>query len=417
MRLAFVTHEPFYPPSGGGSAEAVYLVETFRKRGWQIDVFCPDFPQVDSVSDKMGVTFHPFRLWRMGRYTRARNVKYLAYPWFLRRNVRRAVQLSREVGPPIDVLLAQHTISAVSIAPFQRELGLPVILNYLDFLTGFMETWPSKLLQKTLVPVLNRLEISLPRRHQVQGVMTVSDALAERLIDRGYPKERIQPIYYGYDSALFTPTDSLAPAEPFSRAPSLEPGKSQRAAPVVVMHGSFDQHHLGAIAKIAFQRVHARRSDVIFRLVGTVTEGLSRFVDEVRRVSPGIQIELPGFVPYHSVASLLRSATLGIVPYEASQGTHCAFVAKAVEYLGCGLPVVSTSLENLTRYFADEPAMTFAGFDPDTFADSICQWLDREPEERRAIGLKASARVAHTLDWSRITESAADFIQRNVVAN
>ena len=32
LRIAFLTHEPFYPPSGGGSAEAVYLVEEMARR-------------------------------------------------------------------------------------------------------------------------------------------------------------------------------------------------------------------------------------------------------------------------------------------------------------------------------------------------------------------------------------------------
>ena len=33
MRIAFLTHEPFYPPSGGGSAEAAYLVQELVRRG------------------------------------------------------------------------------------------------------------------------------------------------------------------------------------------------------------------------------------------------------------------------------------------------------------------------------------------------------------------------------------------------
>ena len=40
----------------------------------------------------------------------------------------------------------------------------------------------------------------------------------------------------------------------------------------------------------------------------------------------------------------------GIVPYEESAGTHCAFVAKVVEYVASGLPAVSTPLESIRRY-------------------------------------------------------------------
>jgi hypothetical protein len=41
MRLAFLTHEPFYPPSGGGSAEAVYLVEELVRRGHEVHIMAP----------------------------------------------------------------------------------------------------------------------------------------------------------------------------------------------------------------------------------------------------------------------------------------------------------------------------------------------------------------------------------------
>ena len=41
FRIAFLTHEPFYPPSGGGSAEAIYLVDEMVRRGHQVHVFGP----------------------------------------------------------------------------------------------------------------------------------------------------------------------------------------------------------------------------------------------------------------------------------------------------------------------------------------------------------------------------------------
>ncbi len=41
MRIALLTHEPFYPPSGGGSAEAVYLVREMVRRGHEVWVFAP----------------------------------------------------------------------------------------------------------------------------------------------------------------------------------------------------------------------------------------------------------------------------------------------------------------------------------------------------------------------------------------
>lgn len=397
MRIAFLTHEPFYPPSGGGSAEAVYLAEEFVRRGHDLQVFCPAIEDAAGVAARFKLTLHEFRRWRMGRYARLRNAKYLLYPTALASMVRDAATRTK-----FDVLVSQHTISAVAAGRLRRELRVPVVLNFLDYLTGFMETWPRWVLPRPMLRVLNRYEMSMPRRFNVEGVMTVSDPLADRFIATGFPRERVRAIQYGFDPALF----GMDPARVVDgSAVATDP-------PVVIMHGSFDQHHLGPIALESVCSVASRRPDVRFRFVGRETDGLKRFAAAVRRRVPGIRLELAGFVPYAEIGRELAGATVGLVPYEESNGTHCAFVAKAVEYLASGIPVASTPLENLQRYFRDERAIRFAHFDGASLASSIVSWLDTPAAERNRLGRHASQRVGRELDWRVIARNAADFVER-----
>ena len=117
-------------------------------------------------------------------------------------------------------------------------------------------------------------------------------------------------------------------------------------------------------------------------------------------------------MPYAEVAQHLATATLGIIPYEESTGTHCAFVAKLVEYLAVGLPVVSTPLDSARRYFKDEPMVRFAGFDGIDFGRKIVSWLEEPPAQRQALARAASARVQAELDWRAISKKAVDFVER-----
>jgi glycosyltransferase involved in cell wall biosynthesis len=230
--------------------------------------------------------------------------------------------------------------------------------------------------------------------------MTVSAPLAERFQATGYPADRIRVIQYGYDASLFRPHPETA----------ADPTNSQR--PVVVMHGSFDTHHLGPIARDALLHLHARWPDLRFRFLGKETPALLQLAQAVRAAAPGIPLEMTGFIPYHLMAEALGGASVGLVPYEESQGVHCAFVAKAVEYLGCGIPCVSTPLENLSRYFADEPAIRFSGWSGQSFAENVLAILALPATERRALGLSAAAKVAARLDWNVIATHAADFIEQ-----
>jgi len=125
-----------------------------------------------------------------------------------------------------------------------------------------------------------------------------------------------------------------------------------------------------------------------------------------------LKTECTGFVPYADVSRQLARATLGMVPYEPSNGAHCAFVAKAVEYLAVGLPVVATRLKNLSRYFKDEPRIRFSGFNGSEFAGEVLRWLE-DPALRDGRSARAAAdRVRRELDWRVISRRAVDFIEK-----
>lgn len=391
MRVAFLTHEPFYPPSGGGSAAAVYLVRELVARGHAVDVFGPEIPEIPAVEARFGIRLRPFRAWRMGRTTSLRTPKYLAYPLALDRLVRRHL----EAGERYDVVLAQHSISAVAAGRLKRRYGLPVVLNLLDCLTGFLETWPPYLMPRPVARALVRYELSLPRRTQADAVLTVSDALRDRLIAEGFPSERVLAAYYGYDAALFRrPPDAPTPS-----------------APCVVMHGSFDHHHLGAIARAAVSEVARRRPDVRFRFLGPRTPALESFLTDVRRAAPAVSVEVPGFVPYAEIPARLLEGTVGITPYELSTGTHCAFVAKTVEYLALGLPVVSTPLESSLRYYRGLDAVRFSGPGGEGFAAAMLEALNLTADERGRLVEPARTKVAAELDWSTLCRRAVEFVE------
>ncbi len=391
LRIAFLTHEPFFPPSGGGSAEAVYLVEELVRRGHEVHVFCPEIADAQNVESRFRIRLHEFNQWKMGRYAKLRNIKYLLYPWFLERMVAAA-------SIKFDLLVSQHAISAVAAGRLKRQLNIPVVMNFPDLLTGFMETWPAWMAPRPFIQALERYEISMPARYGVDGALTISDTLADYFVERGFPREKIQPIYYGYDAAKF----------PF-QARSIDTNR-----PVIVMHGSFDAHHLGGIARGAIRFVTQRRPEAIFRFVGRETDSLTKFLSRVRSEIAGFKFQTTGFVPYDQVSRHLADASVGMVPYEESAGTHCAFVAKVVEYVASGLPAVCTPLASIRRYFQNETMIRFSEFDGEDFGRKIMSWLEEPPPDWQAIAARSSARAQAELDWQPLCRKAVDFIEKIV---
>ncbi|MDD5141774.1 MAG: hypothetical protein PHY43_16110, partial [Verrucomicrobiales bacterium] len=92
--------------------------------------------------------------------------------------------------------------------------------------------------------------------------------------------------------------------------------------------------------------------------------------------------------------------------------THCAFVAKVVEYIAVGLPAVCTPLKSIQSYFQDNPMVRFADFDGIDFGRKIIGWLDESPFEWQINACKSAARVETELDWQPLCRKAVDFVEK-----
>ena len=103
---------------------------------------------------------------------------------------------------------------------------------------------------------------------------------------------------------------------------------------------------------------------------------------------------------------------MGIVPYEESAGTHCAFVAKIVEYVATGLPTVCTPLKSVQGYFKNDPLVKFSGFNGADFGNKILAWLAAPVSDWQPHAEASSARVRAELDWGPLCRKAVDFAER-----
>lgn len=387
MKLAILTHEPFYPPSGGGSAELIYLVNQLTSHNHDVHLFCPKFPDVNQVEKQFSIQVHPFKIWQMSRYTNFRLIKYLLYPFALRRLVKRTAK-----NIHFDVILSQHAISSVAAGQLKTDLDIPVAMNFLDHLTGFMETWPRWIIPRFILKRLMQFELNLPCRYNANAVLTVSKELCRRFIETGFDSSRIITINYGYDSELFKLSKIKI-----------------KSSPTVVMHGSFDTHHLGEIATKSIYLIAKSRPEVRFLFVGKETKSLKNLSKKIRQKLPEANITCTGFIEYKTISNKLIQGHVGIIPYEESAGSHCAFVAKMVEYAAVGLPVVSTPLSGTKTFFSNEPSICFSKFDGNEFSVDVLKMLD-SPPQFNAIE-KLAKRVENELNWKTICNKVVNQLE------
>ncbi len=407
MRIAFLTHEPFYPASGGGSIEAIYLVETMARNGMDVDVFCPDFqvPEYFKEDPWSRVRFYKFKKWEMGRYTRLRNIKYLLFPFQLVQMVRSAAW---DGGRRYDWVWGQHSIACVAAGMLKKSVKVKcpsaqIAMNYLDLLTGFMENWPKYLAPPFLLKRLTQYEISTPLRYQADQILTVSDELLERFHKLGVERSRLHPFYFGIDANLFAST-------------GWEPQLSMQESPEVVMHGSFDHHHLGPLALEATLLTLGRHPGIRFRFIGNATSAWKSFEVNLKKKGADMsRIDREDFIPYESLPSKLAQSHIGWVPYEPSSGTHSAFIAKFVEYQALGMPTVSGKLRGIFRYFGDSPIARFTEFNGQALSDALLDVVKEPVATWRERGVQIRQKTLNNLDWRVLAEGVSQRILTKLI--
>jgi glycosyltransferase involved in cell wall biosynthesis len=393
LHVAIVTHEPFWPPSGGGSSQAPFLAETLLSRGHRISLFCPCTPQERRViSDRFPLDVVPFDRYPMGRRTSMRTLKYLAFPWFMEK-----LLVRRHRNDRMDVVLAQHSISGVAAGRFGLRRRVPVVLNYLDYLTGYLDhgiwaKWP----MASVPRMLQAFERSMPRRYHAAEVLTISDTLADLLASNDYPASRIHPIYYGFDADVFDPQAARIPD-------GLEPG-------YVMTHGSLDDFHVSHLLFDAMAHVLRERPRTRFVIVGQGRGAFEKFRDRCAERF-GQQVIFTGWVPYAEIPGYLKGAAAGLVPYPPSTGAHHTVVCKLIEYAAMGVPSVCTDLRGTRRFFDEYPGIRFSPFSGNAIGREVLQLLDQPYSEDRPVHEK----VREQLNWTTLSSRVADLVEAAAV--
>jgi glycosyltransferase involved in cell wall biosynthesis len=124
----------------------------------------------------------------------------------------------------------------------------------------------------------------------------------------------------------------------------------------------------------------------------------------------GDLVEFAGWLEGPAVDDLLRSATLGIQPDLPTRMNQLSTMAKTVEYLGRGVPVVAVDLIE-TRRSAGEAAVYVPTGDPAEFAKAIDWILDdvARRDQMRAVGLQ---RFTEILSWECQATAYVDLWRR-----
>jgi glycosyltransferase involved in cell wall biosynthesis len=268
------------------------------------------------------------------------------------------------------------------LALLLRAVGRPWVFDHHDLCPEVYATRcggsPNKAVFRTLV-LFEWLTL-----RTASAVVATNESFRENALRRGVPADKLTVVRNGPARAEIAPATSTAP--------------SAEGPHRVVYLGVLGLQDNVEAAVLAAEHLIRRRGRDGWRLTiagdGETLPALTKLVAE-RGLSD--VVDFAGWLDAGEVDDLLRSATVAIQPDLPTRMNDLSTMAKTVEYLARGVPVVAADLTE-TRRTAGEAAVYVPNGSPAEFAEAIDELLNDLPLRARMREV-ALARFAETLAW------------------
>ena len=230
------------------------------------------------------------------------------------------------------------------------------------------------------------------------GVVCVSDEIAEWVISERGHGEGVKVIPNGVDEELFDPKSSQRPA-----------GLPPKNIPLIGFTGTFRPWHGTDDLLEAFNiLVNQFQSPAHLLCIGDGPER-SRFEEVAQQKGLREKIHCPGNLPHEQVNHWLSSCSVAVAPYP--QLEHFWFSPiKIFEYFCCGLPVVGSDVGQVADLIPPERGDLVQIGDLKSMATSLKKYLDC-PDTARKTGARARQWVLDKATWKMRASQVLDLVE------
>lgn len=244
----------------------------------------------------------------------------------------------------------------------------------------------------------------------LDGIVTVSPAHRDLLIEQGIPEDRVHTFYAAHRPDLLPNGERH---ELLSKL-NLPIGKGEK----VVLYGGnlYGDRGVDDLLK-AFQQVAKKLPNVHLVLLGAgEPELLSRLKAMVGDDGLSSRVHFTGRVPPTAVGTYLAAADVGVVPNPDRAQWGFGSPIKLSEYLGSGLPVVATNLRTTSGLVSPEGAAILVGPEaPHEMAEALVKVLT-DDDLRLSLRNRATE-IGEKLTYRARAESIYRFLGHLVVKN
>jgi glycosyltransferase involved in cell wall biosynthesis len=265
-----------------------------------------------------------------------------------------------------------------------RWLGVPVILDLHEAMPEFFRSrFPSASSRPALFALRLQERLSI---EAANAVLTVNDALADRLVALGTPRSKVTVI--ANSPALGRFNAGAYPARAFAQDGTVR----------LVYAGALSPIYELDVAIEAVARIRALRPDLDLVLdVYGRDFGEVSLADTARGLGIADRVIFHGRIPIDAVPAAIAAADIGLAPTRRNRFTDFSLSTKVFEYGAMGKPVIASRLPMVERTFDPDTVATYAPGEAEDLVSTILRLVD-DPAERDTRVRRTAGRVAE-LAW------------------
>jgi glycosyltransferase involved in cell wall biosynthesis len=278
-----------------------------------------------------------------------------------------------------------------------RLVGVPILLDLHEAMPEFFRMrFPGSAspLAHRLLLIQERASIGL-----ASAVITVNQALADRLIGLGVPRNKVSVILNSPSLRRFDPR--AQPERAFMADGVLRLVYAGALTPVYELDVV-----LQALVELRTRRPELRVGLEIYGR-GDAEANLQALVEQL-----GLEavVRFHGRIPIAEVPRAIAAADVGLAPTKINRFTEMSLSTKLFEYGAMGRPIVASALPLVERTFPTGGVATYRPGDPVDLGAALLRLVD-DPAGRESGVALARARIAE-LAWDREADRLMELVDR-----
>ncbi|MBF6567583.1 MAG: glycosyltransferase family 4 protein [Candidatus Binataceae bacterium] len=226
-------------------------------------------------------------------------------------------------------------------------------------------------------------------------ILAVHEPHAQRLVQSGIPREKIDVVLNSPNPEIFKPIGDLYGSPPKDDHFTL------------VFHGTVSRRLGIDTALYAIHELRDRIPQLRLRLLGT-----GDFWEAAQALCARLKLDdrvrFERQVPLEQLPAALSTVSAGLVPNPPSSATHLMLPVKLLEYAALGIPVITARLRTIEHFFPEDAVRYFEPGNVASLAAAIAELHDH-PEYRARIVQRAGS-IMTGLGWNAQRENLCDAV-------